>query len=73
MYPNPVSETLTIKSAGMVIDAVEIYSASGNTVCGKTAVGGDTFGYDASGLAPGLYFARVPTATGVEVIKFVVK
>lgn len=73
LYPNPVSETLTIKSAGMVIDAVEIYSASGNTVCGKTAVGGDTFGYDASGLAPGLYFARVTTATGVEVIKFVVK
>ena len=73
LYPNPVSETLTIKSAGMVIDAVEIYSASGNTVCGKTAVGGDTFGYDASGLAPGLYFARITTATGVEVIKFVVK
>lgn len=73
LYPNPVSETLTVKSSGEVIDAVEIYSASGNTVCGKTAVGGDTFGYDASGLAPGLYFARVTTATGVEVIKFVVK
>lgn len=73
LYPNPVSETLTIKAAGMVIDAVEIYSASGSAVCGKTAVGGDTFGYDASGLAPGLYFARVTTATGVEVIKFVVK
>ncbi len=73
LYPNPVSETLTVKSSGEAIDAVEIYSASGNTVCGKTAVGGDTFGYDASGLAPGLYFARVTTATGVEVIKFVVK
>lgn len=73
LYPNPVSETLTIKSAGMAIDAVEIYSASGSAVCGKTAVGGDTFGYDVSGLAPGLYFARVTTATGVEVIKFVVK
>lgn len=72
LYPNPVSETLTIVSESDEISEVSIYSASGAAVC-KSVVNGNRFSYNVSGLTPGVYFAKVATRSGTEVRKFVVK
>ena len=70
LYPNPVSETLVI--SGMGIENVSIWSMAGAQV-GSIDCGGSEVRYDVSGLASGVYFAKVKTATGTQVMKFVVK
>lgn len=70
LYPNPVSETLVI--SGMGIENVSIWSMAGAQV-GNIDCGGSEVRYDVSGLASGVYFAKVKTATGTQVMKFVVK
>ena len=70
LYPNPVSETLVI--SGMGIENVSIWSMAGAQV-GSIDGGGNEVRYDVSGLASGVYFAKVKTATGTQVMKFVVK
>lgn len=70
LYPNPVSETLVI--SGMGIENVSIWSMAGAQV-GNIDCGGSEVRYDVSGLASGVYFAKVKTATGTQVVKFVVK
>ena len=70
LYPNPVSETLVI--SGMGIENVSIWSMAGAQI-GNIDCGGSEVRYDVSGLASGVYFAKVKTATGTQVMKFVVK
>ena len=70
LYPNPVSETLVI--SGMGIENVSIWSMAGAQV-GSIDCGGSEVRYDVSGLASGVYFAKVKTAIGTQVMKFVVK
>ena len=70
LYPNPASENLTI--TGKQIESVTIYSATGAAVA-TVAADADTVSYDVTGLAAGIYFANVKSATGTEVIKFIVK
>ena len=70
LYPNPASENLTI--TGKQIESVTIYSATGAAVATVAADAG-TVSYDVTGLAAGIYFANVKSATGTEVIKFIVK
>ena len=70
LYPNPVSETLVI--SGMGIENVSIWSMAGAQV-GSIDGNGSEVRYDVSGLASGVYFAKVKTATGTQVMKFVVK
>lgn len=70
LYPNPVSETLVI--SGMGIENVSIWSMAGAQV-GNIDGNGNEVRYDVSGLASGVYFAKVKTATGTQVMKFVVK
>ncbi len=70
LYPNPASETLII--SGMGIENVSIWSMAGAQV-GSIDGNGSEVRYDVSGLASGVYFAKVKTATGTQVMKFVVK
>ena len=70
LYPNPVSETLVI--SGMGIENVSIWSMAGAQV-GNIDGNGSEVRYDVSGLVSGVYFAKVKTATGTQVMKFVVK
>ena len=70
LYPNPVSETLVI--SGMGIENVSIWSMAGAQI-GSIDGNGSEVRYDVSGLASGVYFAKVKTATGTQVMKFVVK
>lgn len=72
LYPNPASETLNITSGGEQITNVAIYSASGAIMC-ASSVNGDSFTCNVSGYTPGVYFARVTTKAGMEVMKFIVK
>lgn len=70
LYPNPVSETLVI--SGMGIENVSIWSMAGAQI-GSIDGNGSEVRYDVSGLASGVYFAKVKTAIGTQVMKFVVK
>lgn len=72
LYPNPVSETLVIRASGADIKDVSIYSVSGAQV-GAVEASGSEVRYDVSGLVPGVYFARVGSSAGTEVLRFVVK
>ena len=51
---------------------ITIDSATGAAVA-TVAADADTVSYDVTGLAAGIYFANVKSATGTEVIKFIVK
>lgn len=72
LYPNPVKGTLSIKSSGEAITNVAIYSASGTEVCNMPNTGTE-FKFDTSSLAKGIYFAKVKTNSGNDVLKFIVK
>lgn len=72
LYPNPASEMLIV-AAGLEIVGVAIYSISGAQVATVAGNGGSEVRCDVSGLASGVYFARVQTAAGADVLRFVVK
>lgn len=72
LYPNPVSETLVISSTGSEIESVAIYSASGAMV-GSATVGSSELRYNVTGLADGIYVAKVQTADGTQAMRFIVK
>ena len=72
LYPNPVKGMLSIKSSKEAITNVAIYSASGAEVCNMPNHGTE-FKFDTSSLAKGIYFARVKTNSGNNVLKFIVK
>ena len=72
LYPNPASNAIVISAAGKEIRNVQIYSASGASI-GSVAEVGTEVRYDVSGLAPGVYIAKVATDSGTEVLRFMVK
>ena len=72
LYPNPASEVLVISAAGQEIQGVQIYSASGSMI-GTVAGTGSEVRYDVSGLSTGVYFAKVTTDGGTQVLRFMVK
>lgn len=72
LYPNPASDVVVISAAGQEIEAVNIYSTSGALVGNINATGSEAR-YNVSGLPSGVYFARIYTSTGSQVIKFMVK
>lgn len=72
LYPNPVSETLVICSTGSEIESVSIYSMSGAMV-GSATVGSSELRYNVTGLAAGIYVAKVQTADGTQAMRFIVK
>ncbi len=74
LYPNPASEMIRILSARARIERVSIVNLSGRLVYeNPDGLDRSEFRYDVSGLASGLYFARVKTNQGVAVLKFVIR
>lgn len=69
LYPNPVSNTLYLKSADQ-IQSVTIYNISGSLVFTKK---GNLEDIDVSGLSGGVYFIKVKTQTGTHSHKFIKK
>lgn len=70
--PNPAVD-FTLISASSPISAVTLYSLSGQQTAAATEIDSQTARVDVSALAPGLYIARVVTATGIETVKIIKK
>lgn len=72
LYPNPVSETLVINTAGQEIESVEIYSATGALIDTIRGAGSECR-YNVTTLAQGVYVAKVATDAGTRSLRFAVK
>ncbi|HIZ26851.1 MAG TPA: choice-of-anchor J domain-containing protein [Candidatus Barnesiella merdipullorum] len=72
LYPNPVSETLVINTAGQEIESVEIYSTTGALIDTLRGTGSECR-YNVTTLAPGVYVAKVVTEAGTRSMRFAVK
>ena len=71
LYPNPAQEKVTIFcEAG--IQEVEIMDMNGRVLFAKQGLNQDTFVYNVEKLSPGLYFAKVRSSQGLQVLKFTV-
>lgn len=71
LYPNPAQEKVTIFcDAG--IQEVEIIDMNGRVLFAKQGLNQDTFVYNVESLSPGLYFAKVRSSQGLQVLKFTV-
>lgn len=70
--PNPAVD-YTIITAGSEISRVDLIALSGSVVSTAAEINGSEARVDVSTLAPGIYLARVVTATGVETVKIVKK
>ena len=71
LYPNPAQEKVTIFcDAG--IQEVEIMDMNGRVLFAKQGLNQDTFVYNVENLSPGLYFAKVRSSQGLQVLKFTV-
>lgn len=71
LYPNPAQEKVTIFcDAG--IQEVEIMDMNGRVLFAKQGLNQDTFVYNVEKLSPGLYFAKVRSSQGLQVLKFTV-
>lgn len=74
MYPNPVKEQLTFSTVGLRINQVAIYNVWGEEVYASASnLKTENYRYNVSGLASGIYFARINTEKGLVVMKFVVR
>lgn len=71
LYPNPAQENVTVFcDAG--IQEVEILDINGRVLFAKQGLNQDTFVYNVEKLSPGLYFAKVRSSQGLQVLKFTV-
>ena len=74
LYPNPATDVLTIASYAGSIRQVAIMNLSGAEIyCSSASLDTPEFRYHVSGLASGMYFARVVTENGTALLKFVVR
>ncbi len=74
LYPNPASEIISIQSTDARIQSVVLYDLSGReTFQSGNNLSTNLFRYNVSGLVPGIYFAKVQTTQGTEILKFVVR
>ena len=74
LYPNPATDVLTIASYAGSIRQVAIMNLSGAEIyCSSASLDTPEFRYHVSGLASGMYFARVATENGTALLKFVVR
>lgn len=72
-WPNPAKEMVYI-SADQVIEQVSIYTPAGNMIYQSADnMKAEEFRYNVNKLSSGLYIARVKTAQGTGVVKFVVR
>lgn len=70
--PNPAYD-YTVITAGSEITRIDIASLSGSYVSVPVEIDGSSARIDVTGLATGLYIARVATANGVESVKIIKK
>ena len=71
LYPNPAREKVTIFcDAG--IREVEILDMNGRVLFAKQGLKQNTFVFNVEYLSPGLYFAKVRSSQGLQVLKFTV-
>lgn len=63
VYPNPVSQTIFVKSSGAPIKELVLYSILGNKVISKTNVDN----LDVSALATGIYMLKAITTTNKSI------
>lgn len=70
--PNPAVD-YTVITAGSEISRVDLIALSGSVVSTAAEINGSEARVDVSTLTPGIYLARVVTATGVETVKIVKK
>lgn len=68
LYPNPVQDKFQLKSP-IPIKGIKIFSLQGKQVARFSF----QENYDVSGLQPGMYFLKVSTPTGIQVMCFVKK
>lgn len=71
LYPNPAQENVTVFcEAG--IQEVEILDINGRVLFAKQGLKQNTFVFNVEYLSPGLYFAKVRSSQGLQVLKFTV-
>ncbi|TPG44395.1 T9SS type A sorting domain-containing protein [Flavobacterium pectinovorum] len=70
-YPNPVKHLLTINNTA-VIDEIEIYAVSGQSILSKR-IDSDHAEIDLSNVSAGLYFLKVKSEGQVKIVKLVKK
>lgn len=70
-YPNPLKHALTINNT-IVIDEIEIYSVSGQSILSKR-IDSDHSEIDLSNISSGLYFLKVKSEGQVKIVKLVKK
>lgn len=69
VYPNPAQSKWNF-TAGSTIDSIEVLDITGKVVSAK-AVNANEASIDASGLAAGMYFAKVQSGSAVKIIKVI--
>lgn len=72
LYPNPATEMVTIHSTEAQIKQVSLFNASGMEIYRSGNLETADFRYNMSSMAPGVYFAKVETAQGSAVLRFIV-
>ncbi|MDR3219965.1 MAG: DUF2436 domain-containing protein [Dysgonamonadaceae bacterium] len=73
LYPNPVSDVLSVSVANQKIKRISVHNASGAVVYQNSKVNKSEHKLNTSNLASGFYFITVQTKAGVSTSKFVVK
>lgn len=70
VYPNPTSGIVKIEAEN--IQSISVFNVLGEKMF-ETTASGDTFEYDFSNNASGVYFVKVETVKGVETKRVTVK
>lgn len=68
LYPNPVNSNLYLNTNTILLSEIEVYSASGKKVLGKS---GNTNTIDLSNLKSGIYFLKLHTEDAFTVKKII--
>ena len=73
IFPNPATETITLRTTGCNLQKVEILDMNGRVLHAAALNGTASFDYNVSQMPSGIYLARVKTSCGVLTEKFAVK
>ncbi|HZH86495.1 MAG TPA: S8/S53 family peptidase [Brumimicrobium sp.] len=69
LYPNPVKNTLNIRSVGQILSYIEITTITGQKLMSKT-INTQEFSIDIEHLSRGTYLLKVQTTRGTEILPF---
>ncbi|MDB4107048.1 T9SS type A sorting domain-containing protein [Bacteroidia bacterium] len=69
-YPNPTTNTWTIRTQNSTISSIQLVDLMGKQVMMATPLAGEAV-MDAADLIPGVYFARLKTAAGTSTVKLI--